>query len=177
MKLVIRPMGLDDVSQVHEIDILSISLPWPERSFRYELLENSSSRLWVVEGEDEAGKRILAFIVLWLIIDEAHIGTIAVHPDFRRLGLGQMLLAHALLRAASEGVTRVFLEVRRGNISAQMMYQKFGFILDGVRPRYYQDTGEDAFLLSLSGLQEANIKAYLRKLLVPPSGEQASIGG
>jgi len=115
--------------------------------------------------------------VLWLIIDEAHIGTIAVHPDFRRLGLGQMLLAHALLRAAGEGVTRVFLEVRRGNISAQMMYQKFGFILDGVRPRYYQDTGEDAFLLSLSGLQEANIQGYLLKLLVPPSGEQASIGG
>lgn len=153
MEVTIRPMTLEDIEQVHQIDVLSFSLPWPERSFRFELSENRSSRLWVAEVSDAAGnRRISAAMVIWVIEDEGHIGTFAVHPDFRRQGMGQKLLAKGLAECWSEGVRKVFLEVRRGNISAQQLYRKFGFVDQGIRPRYYRDTGEDALLMVLDPL-------------------------
>jgi [ribosomal protein S18]-alanine N-acetyltransferase len=145
---VIRRMLLEDVPAVHEIDTLSFSLPWPERSFRFELTENPVSRGWVAEVDG----RIAAILVLWFIIDEAHIATIAVHPDYRRQGIGEKVLLHALLAVQDEGARRVFLEVRAGNAAAQAMYEKYGFIVDGRRLKYYRDNDEDAILMSLEGL-------------------------
>ena len=147
-KLVIRRMTLEDVPTVHEIDMLSFSLPWPERSFRFELTENPVSRGWVLEEDG----RIAAMLVLWFIVDEAHIATIAVHPDSRRKGLGEQILIHALRAAQAEGAQRAFLEVRAGNMAAQAMYKKYGFVEDGLRPKYYRDNNEDAILMSLNGL-------------------------
>jgi [ribosomal protein S18]-alanine N-acetyltransferase len=149
----IRPMTLEDIEQVHQIDVLSFSLPWPERSFRFELSENRSSRLWVADVTDGAGnKRVAAAMVIWVIEDEGHIGTFAVHPDFRRRGLGQKMLAKGLVQCWSEGVRKVYLEVRRSNTSAQQLYRKFGFVDQGFRPHYYRDTGEDALLMVLDPL-------------------------
>ena len=148
MNLLIRRMTLEDVPAVHEIDALSFSLPWPERSFRFELTENPVSRGWVAEVDG----RIAAMLVLWFIIDEAHIATIATHPDFRRQGIGEQILLHALRSAYAEGARRAFLEVRAGNVAAQTMYKKYGFIVDGLRPKYYRDNNEDAILMSLEGL-------------------------
>jgi ribosomal-protein-alanine N-acetyltransferase len=145
---VIRRMLLEDVPAVHEIDTLSFSLPWAERSFRFELTENPVSRGWVAEMDG----RIAAMLVLWFIIDEAHIATIAVHPDYRRQGIGEKVLLHALLAVQDEGARRVFLEVRAGNAVAQAMYKKYGFVADGIRPRYYKDNNEDAVLMSLNSL-------------------------
>lgn len=141
----IRRMTLTDVPAVHEIDVLSFSLPWPERSFRFELTENPVSRAWVSEVDG----KIAAMLVLWFIVDEAHIATIAVHPDFRRQGLGEQILLFALRAARNEGAQRVFLEVRAGNTAAQAMYKKFGFEVAGVRPGYYKDNNEDALLMNL----------------------------
>jgi ribosomal-protein-alanine N-acetyltransferase len=138
-------MTLVDVPTVHEIDLLSFSLPWPERSFRFELTENQISRGWVAEVEG----KIAAMLVLWFIVDEAHIATIAVHPDFRRQGIGEQILLHALRAARNEGAQRAFLEVRAGNVAAQAMYQKYGFEVAGVRPGYYKDNNEDALLMNL----------------------------
>ena len=148
MNPVIRRMTLEDVPAVHEIDTLSFSLPWPERSFRFELTGNPVSRGWVTEVDG----RIAAMLMLWFIVDEAHIATIATHPDFRRQGMGEQILLHALRAAHSEGARRAFLEVRAGNAAAQAMYKKYGFIVDGLRPKYYRDNGEDAILMSLEGL-------------------------
>jgi ribosomal-protein-alanine N-acetyltransferase len=141
----IRRMTLADVLAVHEIDVLSFSLPWPERSFRFELTENPVSRAWVSEVDG----KIAAMLVLWFIVDEAHIATIAVHPDFRRQGLGEQILLFALRAARNEGAQRVFLEVRAGNAAAQAMYKKYGFEIAGVRPGYYKDNNEDALLMNL----------------------------
>jgi ribosomal-protein-alanine N-acetyltransferase len=141
-------MLLEDVPAVHEIDTLSFSLPWPERSFRFELTENPVSRGWVAEVDG----RIAAMLVLWFIVDEAHIATIAVHPDYRRQGIGEKVLLHALWAVQDEGARRVFLEVRAGNAAAQAMYEKYGFIVDGRRLKYYRDNDEDAILMSLEGL-------------------------
>ena len=145
MTSLIRRMTLADVPAVHEIDLLSFSLPWPERSFRFELTENQVSRGWVTEVDG----KIAAMLVLWFIVDEAHIATIAVHPDFRRQGIGEQILLHALRAARAEGAQRTFLEVRAGNAAAQAMYRKYGFTVAGVRRGYYKDNNEDAFLMNL----------------------------
>lgn len=144
MNLEIRRMVEADVPAVHEIDELSFTLPWPERSFRFELTSNPASRCWVAVADD----RIAAMAVIWLIVDEAHVATIATHPDFRRQGIGEKLLKHALQSALEEGAVRSFLEVRASNEAAQAMYHRFGYIEDGRRPRYYKDNGEDAILMS-----------------------------
>ena len=145
MTVLIRRMTLEDVPAVHEIDVLSFSLPWPERSFRFELTENQVARGWVAEVDG----KIAAMLVIWFIVDEAHIATIAVHPDFRRRGIGEQILLHALRAAQNEGAQRAFLEVRAGNTAAQAMYKKYGFEMAGVRPGYYKDNNEDAFLMNL----------------------------
>jgi len=144
MSLEIRRMTEEDVSAAQEIDHLSFSLPWPERSFHFEVAGNPASRCWV--GEIEG--RIVAMVVVWMIVDEAHLATIATHPDFRRQGLGRQILEHALKAAVEEGAVRSFLEVRESNLEAQAMYRRFCFVEDGRRARYYKDNGEDAILMS-----------------------------
>jgi len=146
-------MTLEDVPAVIELDKLSFSLPWPERSFRYELTENSASRCWVAELDG----RIVAMLVAWFLVDEAHIATVATHPDLRRQGIAKKLLAYALQHMKSEGAASSFLEVRAGNTAAQEMYRKFGYQVAGRRKHYYKDNGEDAILMSLESL---NIRMF-----------------
>ena len=87
-------MQPEDVEQVYAIDVLSFSLPWSARSYRYEVTENQTSRDWVAEAVDAQGHtQIVGMIVVWVILDEAHVATIAVHPDYRRRGIGRQLLA------------------------------------------------------------------------------------
>ena len=93
--------------------------------------------------------RVVAVIVLWRVLDEAHIATIAVHPDFRRRGIGRALLRTSMDAAYAEGARIYHLEVRAGNLAAQEMYADFGYEIVGRRPKYYQNNGEDALLLTL----------------------------
>jgi len=144
MSFSIRRMALDDVEQVVAIDQASFSLPWPERTFRYEVAENSAARPWVVDVDG----RIAAMIVVWFIIDEAHVATIATHPDLRRQGFGRKLLMYALNAAKEEGAKTALLEVRESNDEAQEMYRKFGFVEVNRRTHYYCDNGEDAILMT-----------------------------
>lgn len=160
----VRRMALEDVEQVHRLDVLSFSLPWPERSFRYELTENPSSRMWVIENlSGEADQRVIGMLGLWLIVDEAHIGTLAVHPDFRRGGIAQKLLITSLLAACQEGAGRAYLEVRRGNLAAKALYSKFGFKITGIRPRYYSDTGEDAMMMTLDPMRAKDLEKFIER--------------
>ena len=145
MKFTLRRMDEADVPAVHEIDRLSFTLPWPERSFRFEVTGNPAARCWVAEVEG----RVAGMIVVWMIVDEAHVATIATHPDFRRQGIGEELLTYALLSAIAEGAVKSLLEVRASNTVAQAMYRRFGYVEDGIRPRYYNDNHEDALLMSL----------------------------
>ena len=148
MSYVIRKMTLDDLEQVVAIDQVSFSLPWPQRSFRFELTDNETSRCWVAD----LNGRVIAMIVGWLILDELHIATIATHPEFRGRGIGRQLLLHALKAAKAEGAVKSFLEVRESNVVAQEMYIKFGFVEDGRRKEYYKDNNEDAILMTLNDL-------------------------
>lgn len=150
----IRRMTLDDLAQVVAIDTASFSLPWPERSFRFEITDNPASRAWVAETDG----KIVGMIVSWLLVDEAHIATLATHPDFRRQGIARKLLIFSLQSMMSEGALTSVLEVREGNAAAQEMYRKFGFEESGRRPRYYRDNDEDAILMTLYKLEGLKVE-------------------
>ncbi len=160
LQTVIRRMRLEDVPAVHAIDTFSFSMPWPERSFRFEVTENAASRAWVAEAQVNGKTQILGMLVLWIVVDEAHIATLAVHPDFRRNGIGSRIIVEALTAAFAEGARRAFLEVRAGNTAAQAIYRKFGFEVTGRRPRHYKDNDEDAILMSLESLDVGALEPF-----------------
>jgi len=145
MNFSIRKMTEADVPTVTALDKISFSLPWPERSFRFEVTDNPASRCWVAEVDG----RVVGMIVAWLFVDEVHIATLATYPDFRRQGIAQKLLTHTLRYTSDEGAVSSFLEVRESNLAAQEMYRKFGYENTGRRKRYYKDNDEDAVLMTL----------------------------
>jgi len=148
MSVIIRKMTLDDLEQVVAIDQVSFSLPWPARSFQFELTDNPASRCWVVDLDG----RIAAMVVAWLIVDEIHIATFATHPDFRKQGIGKKLLLHTLRSSKADGALTSFLEVREGNEVALDMYRKCGYVESGRREGYYKDNDETAILMKLESL-------------------------
>ncbi len=154
----LRPMTLDDVDQVTAIDRASFPTPWPDDAFHYELTRNRSSLCWVAEwAAKENSPEIIASIVIWLVVDEAHIGTLAVNPGYRRYGVAQYLLAKALMACGENGARKALLEVRESNQAAQNLYLKFGFEEVGLRRDYYKDTHEDAVLMTLESLDEGKL--------------------
>jgi [ribosomal protein S18]-alanine N-acetyltransferase len=154
-----RPMQIEDVRSVHEIDTLSFSMPWSERSFAFELAENRNSIVWVAEIEPpDNSPVIVGVIVVWVILDEAHVATIATHPDYRGMGIARRILAKVLLAAYTRGARLAYLEVRRSNETAKILYRKFGFNVVGTRPRYYKDNNEDALLMTLEPLQPEELR-------------------
>jgi [ribosomal protein S18]-alanine N-acetyltransferase len=148
MSLIVRRMTVEDVQIAHEIDTSSFTLPWPERSFRFEVTDNPASRCWAAELDGQ----VVGILILWMILDEAHIATLATHPAHRRKGIAEQLLITALNKAYEEGARSALLEVRAGNVAAQTLYHKFGFEEVGTRKRYYKDNDEDAVLMTLERL-------------------------
>lgn len=149
----IRPMSEADLEQVQAIDQVSFSVPWPANAYRFELRENESSRLWVAE-ETSPGQppKILGVIVLWMILDEAHIATLSVLPEYRGQGIGAALLTEALKEGIRQGTDSATLEVRAGNLPAQNLYRRFRFEVAGRRLRYYRDNHEDALIMTAVNL-------------------------
>jgi [ribosomal protein S18]-alanine N-acetyltransferase len=143
-------MRLDDIDAVIQIDRLSFSLPWPASAFRFELVNNPSSLLWVAEVNLADGSPcVVGAVVVWMILDEAHIATLAVHPDYRRRGISRQLLVTILRQAIEHGAALATLEVRANNLAAQALYKQFKFDIVGRRPRYYQDNFEDALIMTV----------------------------
>jgi ribosomal-protein-alanine N-acetyltransferase len=99
---------------------------------------------------------IVGYAGMWLMVDEAHITTIAVRTHLRGKGLGELLLARLLEAAIDEGVRRVTLEVRVSNNNAQNLYRKYGFRQEGIRPRYYSDNNEDAYIMSTGSVTDSD---------------------
>jgi ribosomal-protein-alanine N-acetyltransferase len=153
----IRPMRLDDLQEVQAIDRASFSLPWPPSSYRYELEDNQFSFLYVAEDRGGAEtSRVVGMIVVWMIMDESHIATLAVLPEFRRKGISQLLLKVALIEAIRRGARLATLEVRASNRVAHALYRRFRFAVVGRRPRYYQDNQEDALIMTVDLQQKVD---------------------
>jgi ribosomal-protein-alanine N-acetyltransferase len=113
--LVLRTMTLDDVPAVAAIDRVSFALPWSEGSFRSDLTTNPAANLIVAERPNGKRAAVAGYVGYWLVIDEAHISTMAVDPGLRRRGIGERLLKEARHRAAREGAELMTLEVRVSN--------------------------------------------------------------
>jgi ribosomal-protein-alanine N-acetyltransferase len=94
-------------------------------------------------------------VVVWLIVDEAHIATLAVHPDYRGRRIARRLVKVALKEAILRGMNQATLEVRANNLAAQNLYRQLGFEIVGNRPRYYRDNNEDALIMTVSGLGQS----------------------
>lgn len=161
----IRGMTVSDIPAVVAIDRASFPLPWSEASFRSELTSNEAAHLLVAELAEDRLTHIAGYAGYWLVVDEAHLSTLAVHPERRRRGIGRRLLVEAMLQAASQGADMMTLEVRSSNEEARRLYIRHGFEIVGRRPRYYKDNHEDAVLMTRWNL------AYERAMpMVEPDG-------
>ena len=143
MSVLVRAMGPLDLPEVSILDALSFNVPWPAKAFEHEL-GNANARCWVAELDG----RVVGALVVWRVLDEAHIATVAVHPQYRRRGIARELFRTATEAAYAEGARIYHLEVREGNAAAIKFYEDFGFAVVGRRPKYYKDTGEDALLMT-----------------------------
>lgn len=144
-------MTVEDVDAVHEIETACFKTPWSRASFLREVTENQCAR-YVVVREDG---RAIAYAGVWFVLDEGHITNIAVHPERRGRGYGELVTRSMIQLAADSGMNWMTLEVRRGNKVAQNLYHKLGFIDVGYRKRYYENT-EDALVMALEKLPEAH---------------------
>jgi ribosomal-protein-alanine N-acetyltransferase len=176
-----------DIPQVVEIDRFSFAWPWSERTYRYELTQRHNSTFLVVTvpeaelppDEDEnsdpggirerierilhpkvtTGERVVGYSGFWHITDEAHVSTIAVHPQYRGRGLGEMLFGAMVDRAIELNCKKVTLEVRVSNERAMRLYHKYEFEIVNRRKNYYRDNNEDAWIM----LTETNAPGYRKR--------------
>jgi ribosomal-protein-alanine N-acetyltransferase len=151
--LLIRRAGLADVPAIWAIEKASFPSPWSRWSFLAELGQQHSHTL-IAGPSPPQPWQTWGYLIFWVVLDEMHILNLAVHPDHRRRSIARRLLAEALAQARTLGAELAWLEVRPSNRAALALYESFGFKAVGRRPRYYDDTQEDALLLTLD-LSEA----------------------
>jgi ribosomal-protein-alanine N-acetyltransferase len=140
----LRPMNTSDLTNVLEIERASFTYPWSNNFFLQELQVSYAHSLLATIGEKSVG-----YVIYWLLPREIDIHNLAVHPAYRRRGIGGALLETVVEEARRQGVSRVTLEVRKSNEAAQKLYHALGFSAKGVRKGYYSDDGEDAVIMAL----------------------------
>lgn len=122
---------------------------------------------WPLKTEPRPGRpgHIVGYAGMWLMVDEAHITTIAMRNNWRGKGFGELLLASLIQEAAEIGAERMTLEVRVSNDVAQSLYRKYGFHQAGTRPRYYSDNNEDAYIMTTDNIQTPQYRERFRSLV------------
>lgn len=146
----IMPMRAKHVAAIAELEKLCFSAPWTEEGIAEELENGNAHFLCAVSGE-----KILGYIGVHEVCGEAYIDNVAVHPDYRRLGLGEKLLQAAQENAFGRGCEFISLEVRKSNVGAISLYKKLGYQTVGERKNFYTDPAEDAVIMTL---KECDIK-------------------
>jgi ribosomal-protein-alanine N-acetyltransferase len=118
-------------------------------------------------AESKPGRpgEIIGYAGMWIMLDEAHITTIALRSAWRGRGLGELLLASLIELATGIGSQRITLEVRVSNDTAQNLYRKYGFHHEGTRPRYYSDNNEDAHIMSTGNIQDTAFRRRIDALV------------
>ena len=174
LRLRIAPMTVADLAAVQAIERASFSTPWPDQAYRSELETNRLASYLVAR----AGGDLVAYGGIWLMVDEAHVTTVAVDPAWRRQKVGARLLLALLELAIARGAREATLEVRLSNLAARRMYERFGFRPVGLRPRYYSDNDEDALIMTTEPLTGPAMRARLNHLAAaidaapPPLGPE-----
>ena len=143
------------------IEETAFPVPWHESAYYYEIAENRVANYQALEVLlDDRPASLIGYAGFWMMVDEAHISTIAVATEWRGRGLGKVLLLNLLLEAYRSEAIMVTLEVRKSNITAQALYQAFEFEVVGGRKRYYQGK-EDALIMTRYPL-DRSYRAFLR---------------
>ena len=142
--LTLDDMKVGDLPAVIQIEHDSFTTPWSETSFFNEL-KNPRSIVKVARKD----AKVVGYICAGWIIDEGHILDVAVHAEFRRLGIASMLTEKIIGRLREEGCRDIFLEVRASNEAARKMYCKYNFKELGTRKDYYVSPVEDAVIMVL----------------------------
>jgi len=180
LSVAVIPMTLADIPAVQAIEQASFSAPWPPNAYQSELETNRLAHYLVIR----VGAEIVGYAGLWLMVDEAHVTTFAIHPNWRRRGLGERLLLAVLDVAIDRRASEATLEVRLSNLPARRLYEKFGFRPVGLRPRYYSDNGEDALIMTTDPLADpamreriARLRAAIDAAPAPARPEAADRGG
>lgn len=155
----LRRMLEDDLSEVEALDRACFSDPWPKGAFTHELRSVNPNLCLVAEDSHKPeGQGVIAVAAFWLIVDELHLGTIGVLPEYRKQKIGLALLVEGLLLGYQMGALSSLLEVRAGNTEAIHLYQSLCYQIVGRRSAYYQDNQEDALLLTLPKIEVALLK-------------------
>ena len=163
----IKPLNPREIAEIVTLDQICLGGIWQEDGYLREIDSSNSYLIGLHLSEAKnslhqvVSKSIIGFACLWSIVNEAHITLLAVHPNYRRQGLGELMLIALLKDAITRKLEWATLEVNVNNTSAINLYQKFGFKVAGTRPGYYQGTGEDALILWRKGIQSSNFQLNL----------------
>lgn len=174
-------MQWGDVPQVMAIERKSFTLPWSDYTYRHELLDNRNAHYYVARRLNGRADRkpsgfwrqffrrstplpVVGYGGFWIVLDEAHISTIASDRQWRGRGIGELMLLAMIERSIELGAHEVTLEVRVSNTVAQSLYRKYGFEVVGRRPSYYRDNDEDADLMTVHKVNEPEYQARLQAL-------------
>jgi ribosomal-protein-alanine N-acetyltransferase len=144
--LQIREMRREDLNSVLAIERRSFRTPWSRGLFEKELIV-PFARDFVAWSLTHF--KIVGYLCMWIMGEEMHILNLAVHPQERNKGIGTYLLGYGVEVGRSQGMQEITLEVRRSNYQAISLYRNFQFQPRGIRPGYYQDSGEDAIIMGL----------------------------
>ncbi|MBI3610918.1 MAG: ribosomal protein S18-alanine N-acetyltransferase [Nitrospirae bacterium] len=147
-KVMIRPMTATDLDEVISIEAVSYTTPWSRRMFEAELAGNAFAHLFVARDPESGALR--GYVCCWVVFDELHLMNLSVHPEWRRLGIGEELARWTLSWAREQGARSATLEVRVSNEAARRLYEKLGFTVSAVRRDYYRDPKEDAQIMNRS---------------------------
>ncbi len=137
------PMQEEHIEGVLAVEEASFSIPWSRKDFEREIKENKMAIYFVAMDED----KIVGYAGMWHVVTEGHITNVAVLYEYRRQGIGELLMQNLELMAKEREMIGITLEVRINNEPAQRLYHKYGFRPEGIRKNYYADTHEDAVIM------------------------------
>lgn len=150
LKVEIVKTDITHIDEIMEIEKLSFTIPWSREA----LIEEITRNKFAVYLSARVSGKIVGYIGMWCVCDEGHITNIAIHPEFRRNGIGSALMQKLIEIAMKRNITSMTLEVRKSNHIAQNLYKKFGFEACGIRKSYYADNGEDALIMWKHNMKE-----------------------
>jgi ribosomal-protein-alanine N-acetyltransferase len=159
-RMLIERMAQGDLGAVLQIEALSFTTAWPPNAFANEIRDNKLAHYFVGRLDG----KVVAYGGIWVILEDSHVTTIAVHPEYRGLKLGEEMLMRLLDEAIAQGASWITLEVRESNDVAQKLYRKYGFTTVSTRRGYYSDNGENALVMWAGNLKGELYAARLRVL-------------
>lgn len=140
----IRIATMNDLQDIYNLEKECFAIPWSLQSIENDLSENSNVATYLVATDND---KVLGYIGMWQVLDEAQVTNLAVSESFRGRGIGRLLVNELSDIAKKRGARQLTLEVRSSNAPARSVYNETGFVEIAKRKSYYKDNGEDAIIM------------------------------